>query len=139
MLATRAVHTTDRESIYNPPTVAIDITPPSPSLHATYLSCEASEADESFNLPTPTDSDFSHEGLKDGGVHIRVNSSATNMFMDYFPSRDFASKKAYPTAGRDVDADMSALFINVLYVFVRLNQCRRVSCATTITNGRERR
>lgn len=101
MLATRPLRTSGSASIHYYPT--INVTPPSPSLHATYLSCEASDADDSFNLPTPTDSDFSHEGLQDGKVHVHNNPSTTNLCMD-IPS-SFASEKPFLPMS-DVETDM---------------------------------
>lgn len=97
MLATRALRVTGSAQDHAPP--AINLTPPSPSIHPTYISCDASasDADDSFNLHTPSDSDFSHEGLEDRKlIEECYPVLKPRQSLDFSPSLDVIVEKSSP-------------------------------------------
>ncbi|KIP06526.1 hypothetical protein PHLGIDRAFT_19424 [Phlebiopsis gigantea 11061_1 CR5-6] len=97
MLATRTPRVTGSAQGYAPP--AINLSPPSPSIHPTYISCDASasEADDSFNLHTPTDSEFSHDGLEDRKfLEDCYPVLKARQSLDFSPSLDVIVEKPSP-------------------------------------------
>lgn len=97
MLATRTPRVTGSAQGYDPP--AINLSPPSPSIHPTYISCDASasEADDSFNLHTPTDSEFSHDGLEDRKfLEDCYPVLKARQSLDFSPSLDVIVEKPSP-------------------------------------------